>query len=40
MIIDLYAGVRDTALRIGNAVPPPMYAGLVRDLLAVPEVTR
>lgn len=28
------------ALRAANAVPPPMYAGLVRDLLAVPEVTR
>lgn len=30
---------RDTALRIGNAVPPPMYAGLVRDVLTRPAAT-
>lgn len=26
---------RDTALRIGNAVPPPMYAGLVAPMLGL-----
>ena len=30
---------RDTALRIGNAVPPQMYAGLVRDVLTRPAAT-